>query len=129
MERRWKGERRRWAWSRWRRDEWEYPNIEQLIDDPYISSLPLNWEKQWSRINSRGTSTQWLSSLPVRTVSSGEGTISILKITRYKSRTEDSEGDSNNEQLGNTNKTFCCWEQMEEPEYSLGYLALYLNYY
>ena len=67
---------------------------------PIHLPTPIESSRPKSQMNGRVTSTYWLPSLSKKTVSSGEIALNILKISRYKHRTEVSEGDSDSVHQG-----------------------------
>ena len=83
LKRRWDGDLPRPSGKIWM----EISKISSLlVDDTYISSLPLNWVGYSPQINRRVTSTQWLPSLSASTVSNWEVNLSILKNFRIQSQ-------------------------------------------
>ena len=64
-------------------------------------TFPITYWIGWVQslgINGSTASTQWLPSLPKRTMSSGEVTLNILKYPGCKLKAEDLEGDLDREQ-------------------------------
>ena len=74
-------------------------------------------------------STQYFPSLPTRTMSIGEVTLSILYISRYKDRKIDPEGDSDSKQWEENGWKLLRLRTNKQLETFLDYWAVKLNYY
>ena len=94
-----------------RRDYGNASNLELLVGDSYISSLLLNWvghNRRWTE----GNQYSMASFSAGKDFDYREVTIRILKNSGVQVQDSNLEGDSNCEQRGKTDETFCDWDHL-----------------